>query len=401
MLREQNSTILNDVEAINKISAVPSLLNVICRTTGMRFAAIARVTDEKWVTCMAQDEIEFGLKPGDELELESTICNEIRQHHNPVIIPHVAKDVNFCGHHTPLRYGFQSYISIPIFRRDGRFFGTLCAIDPEPAKIDTVEVKEMFFLYAQLIAFHLETVEELEEVSASLKEERHVAELRETFIAILGHDLRNPVGTTRMCADILLKLPLSDIAKRQATVIKSTSYRMQELIDNLLDYAKGHLGDGINLDLSDDKSLLENALTQVVDEMSSMYNSNAIEANIQIEEKVTCDANRIAQLFSNLLGNAVKHGAEDQPIHVSATTNEGDFSLCVANSGNRISDEAMMDIFKPFFTQKSERNSSGLGLGLYISSEIAKAHHGTMSVESTDEKTCFSLKMPLRPLPVE
>jgi GAF domain-containing protein len=78
------------------------------------FAAVARVTDDKWVACAVRDEIAFGLVPGSELKLETTICNEIRQHHNPVVIDHVAEDELFANHHTPAMYGFQSYISFPI-----------------------------------------------------------------------------------------------------------------------------------------------------------------------------------------------------------------------------------------------------------------------------------------------
>ena len=193
----------DDIDTIVQISAIPSILNIICRTTGMRFAAVARVTDEKWITCISQDEINFGLNTGDELVLETTICNEIRQHTNPVIIEEVSKSIEFFNHNTPKQYGFQSYISFPIYRKNGDFFGTLCAIDPEPAKLENKEVKDLFELYTQLISFHLDTIEELNELSKSLQEEKQIGELRETFIAILGHDLRNPVGTIRMCADIL------------------------------------------------------------------------------------------------------------------------------------------------------------------------------------------------------
>ena len=77
--------------------------------------------------------------PGGELQLKTTICDEIRDSGQPVIIDHVAEDENFCGHPTPAMYGFQSYISFPIYRPDGRFFGTLCAIDPRPACLKTPE----------------------------------------------------------------------------------------------------------------------------------------------------------------------------------------------------------------------------------------------------------------------
>ena len=144
-----------DVEAISRIAIVPKLLEVICRTTGMGFAAIARVTEDKWVTCAVRDEIKFGLIPGSELKVETTICDEIRESREGVIIDHVANDEAFVCHPTPAMYGFQSYISIPIICRDGTFFGTLCAIDPKPAKLNNPETIGMFNLFAELISLHL------------------------------------------------------------------------------------------------------------------------------------------------------------------------------------------------------------------------------------------------------
>src|SRR6478735_2587755 len=102
----------DDVSAVARIDAVPTILEVVCRVTGMGFAAVARVTEDRWIACAVRDEIQFGLKPGGELKVETTICHEIRQSHKAVIIDHVAEDQTFCGHHTPAMYGFQSYISV-------------------------------------------------------------------------------------------------------------------------------------------------------------------------------------------------------------------------------------------------------------------------------------------------
>lgn len=147
--------IREDVALVNSIEMVPTILDVICRTTGMGFAAIARVTDDKWIACSVHDEIKFGLTPGDELRIENTICNEIRQSGQAVIIDHVDNDDKFCHHHTAAMYGFQSYISIPILRQNGEFFGTLCAIDPNPHKLNDTATLKMFKLFAELISFHL------------------------------------------------------------------------------------------------------------------------------------------------------------------------------------------------------------------------------------------------------
>ena len=124
-----------DVAAIARIDAVPKILEVVCRMTGMGFAAVARVTDERWIACAVRDSIDFGLKRGEELKVETTLCSEIRDSGQPVIIDDVAADPTYCGHPTPAMYGFKSYISMPVVRADGTVFGTLCAIDPRPARL--------------------------------------------------------------------------------------------------------------------------------------------------------------------------------------------------------------------------------------------------------------------------
>ena len=101
----------------------------------------------------------------------------------------------FCGHHTPAKYGFQSYISMPIILADGSFFGTLCAIDPRPARLNTPQTVGMFKLFAELIATHLDAANRLAASEARLLGERETSELREQFIAVLGHDLRNPLAS--------------------------------------------------------------------------------------------------------------------------------------------------------------------------------------------------------------
>src|SRR3954449_6932925 len=95
-----------DIAKVSGIAAVSTILDVVSKTTGMGFTAIARVTEDRWITCASRDDLKFGLKPGDELKVETTICHEIRQSHEPVIIEDVASDKAYCNHHTPAMYGF-------------------------------------------------------------------------------------------------------------------------------------------------------------------------------------------------------------------------------------------------------------------------------------------------------
>lgn len=170
-----------DIEAVSRIPMVDNILEVICRTTGMGFAAVARVTEDRWVACGVRDEINFGLKPGGELQLETTICNEIRQSGKEVVIDSVVDSAEFCKHHTPAMYGFQSYISLPIYLNDGSFFGTLCAIDPKPAKLDNPAIRGMFKLFADMIAHHLGMNDKLTSSEHQLQDERRISKLREQF----------------------------------------------------------------------------------------------------------------------------------------------------------------------------------------------------------------------------
>ncbi len=387
-----DAAIERDVEAIGKIPIVPKLLEVICRTTGMGFAAIARVTEDKWVACSVKDDILFGLESGGELKLETTICHEIRQSGESVVIDHVNEDPFFFTHHTPAMYGFQSYISVPIIRRDGSFFGTLCAIDPRPAKLNTPEITGMFTLFADLISFHLEAIEQLTHAETKLSEERTTAELREQFIAILGHDLRNPLAAVLNVSQMLMRMPLDERVMRLAHIIQDSGYRMKGMIDNIMDFARGRLGGGIVLDRKDDDEL-EKTLKHAISELQLIWPERIIDKEFAIVETVNCDSKSIAQLFSNLLGNALIHGKPDAPVKIKAVIVDGEFILSVANSGAKIPEASMSRLFQPFSRGEVKPGQQGLGLGLYIASEIAAAHNGKLSVISTDKETVFTLTM--------
>ncbi|ARS39640.1 histidine kinase [Sphingobacteriaceae bacterium GW460-11-11-14-LB5] len=388
-----SKTILEDIEFINQIPAVAHILEIVCRTTGMGFSAVARVTSDSWVACAVHDEINFGLSVGSELKLETTICNEIRQHKNAVIIDHVDEDPDFAQHHTPLMYGFQSYISVPITLKNGEFFGTLCAIDPKPAKLKNPTVTGMFTMFADLIAFHLDALEELANKERELKKEQEIAVLRDQFIAILGHDLRNPLNAISNSAQLLSRLNLDERSGRITKIIKDSSFRMNGLIENMLDFASGRLGEGITISKTPDEDL-EKLLLQVVEELQAIWPSRDIKLNFDLAYPVHADGKRLAQLFSNLLGNALNYSPSDSTVEISAFSTETEFNLCVTNEGKQIPAVAMDRLFQPFSRGEVEPNQKGLGLGLYIASEIANAHNGTLKVSSTPQNTCFTLHLP-------
>ena len=179
-----------DLIAVASIAAVPTILDVVCRTTGMGFAAIARVTENRWVACSVRDDIAFGLQPGGELQIATTLCNEIRESGTAVVIDDVAQDTAFRAHPAPKLYGFQSYISMPIRLPDGRFFGTLCAIDPKPAKLNTPAVVGMFKMFADLIGFHLDAQQRVASSRAALHLYENIVQSDTAPICVFDHDCR-------------------------------------------------------------------------------------------------------------------------------------------------------------------------------------------------------------------
>ena len=230
---------------------------------------------------------------------------------------------------------------------------------------------------------------------AILKDERETSQLREQFIAVLGHDLRNPLASISAGARILLRRTRDETEIRVLQTMQTTVMRMAGLIDNVLDFARGRLGGGITL-TRDANHPLEPVLRQVVDELRTTMPERVIESDFRIADPVNCDRSRMGQMVSNLIGNALTHGSPDYPVRIAASTNHGMFELWVANAGEPIPDAAMTNLFQPFFRGQVRASLQGLGLGLHIASEIAKAHEGTLTVRSTADETRFTFLMPLR-----
>lgn len=382
-----------DIDAIARNKMIPTLLETVLLATGMGFAAVARVTESRWVTCRAVDQISFGLTPGDELDVESTLCHEVRQYDQEIVIDDVNTDPVYVNHHCPAQYGFRGYISIPIRRADGSFFGTLCAIDPEPRKLNNDRVLSMFRLFAQMIGEGLEADEALSKSTSALRDERKRTYVQERFIAILAHDLRNPVQALTAGLKMMERPELDDRAKEVVGLMRGSVKRMGMLIENLLDQARQRSGGGIVVEPrpSDDLAM---ALDQIIEEFQAIAPNQTITKDIDLPEPVTCDVPRVAQLLSNLLANASTHGAAGAPIKMDARLKEGRFMLSVANQGEKIPDALMPTLFMPFERVSDHPSREGLGLGLFIASEIAAGHGGTLTAASDDTETVFTLDLP-------
>lgn len=376
---------------------VVRVVSAICRTP---ISVVSLVeSGRQWFKA----EIGLGLR---ETPFPASICAHAILQPDLFIVPDTLKDERFADN--PLVTGeprLRFYAGALLETSDGLPLGTICVLDYEPRELDDNQ-KALLRMSARQIMKMLElrrlnaaerkarekAETHAEATSARLAHATRESDLREQFIAVLGHDLRNPLASIQAGADLVKrgKLTLDEMLN----LTRGSISRMSALIDNVLDFARGRLGSGIDLIRRD--VVLTPMLTQVIDELRAASPDRSFVTDVEMDESVSCDAGRIGQVLSNLLGNAVAYGAPHTPITVAAKVEDGMFELSVSNSGDPIPEAALSKLFQPFFRGDVRPSQQGLGLGLYICSEIARAHGGTLAATSTPDKTTFLFRMPAR-----
>lgn len=305
--------------------------------------------------------------------------------------------IGFETHLAPLlrMQGFANELALDLLHADGSKLPMIGnAAEKRSATGEHLFTRFTLFKADDRLSYERGLVAALARSEAAIAAEHQTAVLREQFIAVLGHDLRNPLfaltAGVRMLGE---REPLSDRGRAILAEMKASVARAVALVEDVLDFARGRLGGGLNVALRPTQSL-EPLLTQVTNEIRAIAPGRQIVTRFDITRPVDCDPERMGQLASNLLGNAITHGAQDAPIHFTAETTEYRFTLWVANAGEPIAATARAQLFQPFFRDAVRGSQQGLGLGLFIVNEIAKEHGGMMEVVSNDAETRFTLSMP-------
>ena len=233
------------------------------------------------------------------------------------------------------------------------------------------------------------------ENEAALKTREDEAALREQFIAVLGHDVRNPLAAINAASRMIGRASKDEHITEMVESIQGSTGRIARLIDDVMDFARARLGGGLNVGRYDDYDI-QPILEQTVSEIALAHPATEIITEYDFCDPINCDAGRIGQMISNLLANAVQHGAEGEIVTLSAYDEAGIFYLTVTNSGTPIPDDVALMLFEPFSRGGADQSAQGLGLGLFISREIARAHGGDLTMNSDESGTVFTFRMPRR-----
>ena len=227
-----------------------------------------------------------------------------------------------------------------------------------------------------------------------------INEARNVIIGILAHDLRNPIHSITLGSRYLLQSNSTDAngIKTVARMQRAAS-RMSELVNNLLDYARTSLGDSIPV--SPELTTMNAMCSRAIEEVESAYPGRNISLVCAHGVEGTWDSARIIQLLTNLLVNALQHGDAAGVVKVTVSTKVNSVLIEIYNEGEPINPSTLGSLFDPLYRRASMRSqtltpeSSGLGLGLFIASQIARSHGGDIKVASTREAgTIFSIELP-------
>jgi signal transduction histidine kinase len=226
-----------------------------------------------------------------------------------------------------------------------------------------------------------------------------VKESQHLFLAILGHDLRTPLSTAIVAASAIMRADNIDSAYvLAATRIFTSGKRMEKLVNDLIDYTRTHLGS--NLPIKPQPTSIGRICQAAVDEFRIVHPARRIEFKPTGELHGVWDEGRLAQVFSNLIGNAIQHGAKDSPIVISLQSSADRVNAVIHNDGKPIDPSKIQRIFQPLvrFNEHDQIDYSrdtSLGIGLYITQQIVRAHGGIIEVDSSEETgTNFRVCLP-------
>jgi sigma-B regulation protein RsbU (phosphoserine phosphatase) len=252
----------------------------------------------------------------------------------------------------------------------------------------------MFIRFTLFRASDRRMFEQNLQISKQLAETKLITEqqnavIREQFIAVLGHDLRNPLGAVIIASQMLEHTECGKKEQKLIQLLRNSSKRMKEMIDNIMDLARGRLGGGITI--SPELLNLDQLLMNVTEELTVAWPSRSIDFEFKIDKDVVCDRGRIAQLVSNLLANAITHGSETSAVILKAISNEGFWEFLWPMKVNRSPKKLCRSFFILFTGKIPIRAKMAWGLGCILHQKLPKRTMAYCRLNPTKSKPVLLL----------
>ncbi len=384
-INQQNNKYTDNGE----INTSQKILETMCNHTQMRYGMIRKKEGNKWDNwCVYDYHSQQIIAQNSDTYVK--IYQEIRKGFAPIYID----DIDICAERQwselLQEFGLKSYISYPILNKNDAIIGHLSFMNDKPVQFDRVKLETLFTFCNDLIITDFSTTTERQHIKSILDQERNYSKNRDLILFSLAHDLNNPVSIIKLLSQYLGENLENKMQKNLAKKIEEVSIRMKGVIDDILDFSSSRFGREIEgyTELVN----MEPLIKQILSEFEVMH-THLIITNLRLPLYVNCDKNKLGRAIVNLISNAIKHGATDKEIKINAFIEEDNFVFSVTNQISAIPPPNTSDLFKPFVRGSG---SKGLGLGLYVTKEIAKFHQGEMEVVIEGEKITFKLFIPVK-----
>ncbi|KUM34161.1 GAF domain-containing protein [Pseudomonas sp. EpS/L25] len=385
----QTSSAIESIELLASLDAITTLLRVVCDLSGLKFAAVAEVSEQRWTACAVHDRLDYGLAVGTELELEATFCSHVRSSHDPVIIADVAQDPAYCDHPLPQLYGWGSYVSLPVFRPNGTFFGTLCGFDRVPAPLlaqpSTIVTLEGFArLLGELIAHE----EQRRDETPGPRSDSDLQALREQLLALLDDDLHRPLQRlSHAAAAWAEQLPAVHPWQAEARQLARRSADGADFVRARLGHGpllKPTLVNGVN-------EAFEALIGELVVRCPDRRFSTALPAS---PGALRLDLPHLLRALEAVLEFGVAGSAPGGVIHLQGEIKERTYRLQVEYPGPPLEAATLPQLFQPRLVTSGTDASPRLEVGLYLAQEIVRGHGGVLTARTQDGRNRLTLTLP-------
>ncbi|KTS97584.1 histidine kinase [Pseudomonas oryzihabitans] len=386
---DQHSSAVESIDLLNSLDAVATLLKVACDLSGLKFAAVAEVSAERWIACAVHDRLDYGLTVGTELELEATFCDHVRSSHDAVIIADVAQDATYCDHPLPQRYGWKSYLSLPVFRPNGTFFGTLCGFDRQPAPLlEQPAVIGSLEGFARLLGELIAREEQRRDEAPGPRGEADLQALHDQLLVLFEQDLQRPLHALASAANEgVEQLPA---AQRWQAEARRLARRSAEAAD----FVRARLGHGPLLKPTAVEGM-NGHIEALVASLRGRYPDPVFHTALPtLPATVRLDLPRLLQALEALLDYTANQTASGQIIHLSGEIRERAYLLKVEGPGTPMQPDAPVQSFRPVLVPSATGSPAGLALGLYLAREIVRGHGGSLTARTLDGRQHFTLTLP-------